>query len=38
MGKISIIEHEPEIEQTAFDIFSDTISLIKEIELGKQEQ
>jgi len=38
MGKISIIEHKPEIEQAYVDIFRDTISLIKGIELGKQEQ
>lgn len=31
MGKISIVEHEPEINQTAFGIFSDMITLIKEI-------
>jgi homoserine dehydrogenase len=29
MGKISVIEHEPEIEQTGYGIFSDTIRIMK---------
>ena len=29
MGKITIIEHDPEIEQTAYGIFSDMIQLLK---------
>lgn len=29
MGKLSVLEHNPEIEQTAFGIFSDLIHLLK---------
>jgi len=29
MGTVSIVEHEPEIEQTAYGVFSDTLRVIK---------
>ena len=31
MGKVTIVEHDPEIEQTAYGIFSDTLRLIEGI-------
>jgi homoserine dehydrogenase len=31
MGKITVIEHEPEIEQTGYGIFSDTIRIMKQL-------
>jgi homoserine dehydrogenase len=35
MGEISIIEKDPEIEQTAYGIFSDLLTLIKKIKMPK---
>ena len=29
MGKLSVLEHNPEIEQTAFGIFTDLITMVK---------
>ena len=31
MGTISIVEHDPEIEQTAYGIFSDVLRLLQEV-------
>jgi len=31
MGKVTIVEHDPEIEQTAYGVFSDTLRLIEGI-------
>ncbi|MDF2948583.1 MAG: hypothetical protein K0R07_597, partial [Sedimentibacter sp.] len=32
MGTVSIVEHEPEIEQTAYGVFSDLVRVLSKME------